>query len=86
MRFNAPVLFVDALRQPNAKYRVIIEPVEITPTGDRETDVDAIVMRFTVLLEKWVRLVPEQYFWQHRRWKRQPPDTPPELRDPTRSD
>jgi Kdo2-lipid IVA lauroyltransferase/acyltransferase len=29
-----------------------------------------------------VRQAPEQYFWQHRRWKRQPPDTPPELRDP----
>lgn len=83
LRFNAPVLFVDALRQPNGKYRVIIEPVEVTPTGDRETDVDAIVMRFTELLEKWVRRVPEQYFWQHRRWKRQPPGTPPELRDPT---
>jgi Kdo2-lipid IVA lauroyltransferase/acyltransferase len=35
------------------------------------------------VLEKWVRVVPEQYFWQHRRWRRQPADTPPELRDPT---
>ena len=31
-----------------------------------------------------VRRVPEQYFWHHQRWRRQPPDTPPELRDPTR--
>jgi len=29
-----------------------------------------------------VRGTPEQYFWQHRRWKHQPPDTPAELRDP----
>jgi KDO2-lipid IV(A) lauroyltransferase len=29
-----------------------------------------------------VRKTPEQYFWQHRRWKHQPPDTPAELRDP----
>jgi len=63
-----------------------LEPVEVVPTGDREADVDAIVTRFTEVLEKWVRLVPEQYFWQHRRWKRQPPDTPLELRDPTRND
>ena len=83
LRFNAPVLFADGIRQPNGKYRVIIEPVEVALTGDRETDVDAIVMRFTELLEKWVRRFPEQYFWQHRRWRRQPPGTPRELRDPT---
>jgi KDO2-lipid IV(A) lauroyltransferase len=85
LRFNAPVLFVDAIREANGKYRVIIEPVEVAATGDREADVDAIVTRFTEVLEKWVRLVPEQYFWQHRRWKRQPPGTPLELRDPTRN-
>src|SRR5688572_32839328 len=85
LRFNAPVLFFDALRQPDGSYQVIIEPVEAPVTGDREADVDAIITRFTELLEKWVRRVPAQYFWQHRRWKRQPPDTPLELRDPTRS-
>ena len=85
LRFNAPVLFFDALRQPDGSYQVIVEPVEVSLTGDRETDVDAIITRFTELLEKWVRRVPAQYFWQHRRWKRQPPDTPLELRDPTLS-
>lgn len=86
LRFNAPVLFLDGLRQPNGKYRIIIEPVEVASTGDRERDVDAIVVRYTEMLEKWVRLYPEQYFWQHRRWKRQPDDTPLELRDPTGSE
>jgi KDO2-lipid IV(A) lauroyltransferase len=85
LRFNAPILFVDALRQPDGTYEVIIEPVEVPVTGKREADVDAIITRFTELLEKWVRKVPAQYFWQHRRWKRQPPDTPMELRDPTRT-
>jgi Kdo2-lipid IVA lauroyltransferase/acyltransferase len=83
LRFNSPVIFVSALRKPNGKYRLVIEPIEATSTGDREQDVDAIVTRFTQVLEKWVRVEPEQYFWQHRRWRRQPPDTPPELRDPT---
>jgi len=85
LRFNAPVLFADALRQPDGSYQVVIEPVEVAVSGDREADVDAIITRFTELLEKWVRRVPAQYFWQHRRWKRQPADTPMELRDPTRS-
>jgi Kdo2-lipid IVA lauroyltransferase/acyltransferase len=83
LRFNVPVVFVVALRQPNGRYRIVVERIEAPQTGDRDQDVDAIVARFTQHLEKWVRAVPAQYFWQHRRWRRQPPDTPPELRDPS---
>jgi len=83
LRFDVPVVFVVALRKPNGRYRIVIERIEAPQTGDRDRDVDAIVARFTQTLEKWVRAVPAQYFWQHRRWRRQPPDTPPELRDPS---
>jgi Kdo2-lipid IVA lauroyltransferase/acyltransferase len=83
LRFDVPVVFVVALRNPNGRYRIVVERIEAPQTGDRERDVDAIVARFTQHLEKWVRAVPAQYFWQHRRWKRQPPDTPRELRDPS---
>lgn len=83
LRFDVPVVFVVALRQPNGRYRIVVERIEAPQTGDRDRDVDAIVARFTEHLERWVRAVPAQYFWQHRRWKRQPPDTPRELRDPS---
>lgn len=82
LRFEVPVIFVVALRKPNGRYRIVVERIEARRTGDMDRDVDAIVTAFTEHLEKWVRAVPAQYFWQHRRWKRQPPDTPPELRDP----
>jgi Kdo2-lipid IVA lauroyltransferase/acyltransferase len=84
LRFEVPVLFVVALRQPNGRFRVVVERIEAPRTGERDRDVDAIVARFTERLEHWVRVVPAQYFWQHRRWKRQPADTPAELRDPSR--
>jgi KDO2-lipid IV(A) lauroyltransferase len=83
LRFEVPVLFVVALRQPNGRYRIVVERIEARQTGDRDRDVDAIVARFTERLEHWVRVTPAQYFWQHRRWKRQPPDTPAALRDPS---
>lgn len=83
IRFGVPVLFVAALRQPNGRYRVSVEQIEVVDSGNRDSDVDAIVGRYTAVLERWVRSAPEQYFWHHRRWRRQPPDTPPELRDPT---
>lgn len=82
LRFGAPVVFIAALRKSDGSYLVGFEEIPVVDTGDREKDVDGIVLRFTQVLEKWVRRAPEQYFWQHRRWRRQPPDTPPELRDP----
>ena len=84
LRLGVPVVFGCALRQPSGRYRIAFEPVPVVDTGDRERDVDATVAAYTATLERWVRRAPEQYFWQHRRWRRQPASTPPELRDPTR--
>jgi KDO2-lipid IV(A) lauroyltransferase len=77
---------MDMVRLPNGKFRAVFEPIEIDRTGDRERDIDAMVARYSQVLEKWVRQYPEQYFWQHRRWRRQPEGTPVELRDPALKD
>ena len=82
LRFAVPVLFVAIVRERSGKYAVLIEPVPVHPTGDREADIDAIVLAYTQMLERYVRQYPDQYFWQHRRWRRQPPDTPTHLREP----
>jgi KDO2-lipid IV(A) lauroyltransferase len=82
LRWGVPVVFGTALRQPSGRYRLILETVPVEDTGDRERDVDRVVAEYTGVLERWVRHHPEQYFWQHRRWKRQPEGTPRELRDP----
>jgi KDO2-lipid IV(A) lauroyltransferase len=82
MRYDVPLLTGAAIRQPSGRYRFVLQREEVRRTGDRDRDVDALVRQYTRTIERWVRLAPEQYFWQHRRWKRQPPETPPELRDP----
>lgn len=82
LRLGTPTVFGVALRQPSGRYRISFEAITVEDTGDREQDVDAIVARYTKVLESWVRRAPEQYLWHHRRWRRQPPDTPPELREP----
>lgn len=82
LRFEVPVLFVAIVREATGNYAVLIDPVPIANTGDRESDIDTIVLTYTQMLEAYVRRYPDQYFWQHRRWRRQPPDTPPHLREP----
>jgi KDO2-lipid IV(A) lauroyltransferase len=82
LRLDAPIVFGVALRQPSGRYGLHLEPIDATDTGDRESDVDRIVADYTLTLERWVRRAPEQYFWHHRRWKHQRPDTPAGLGDP----
>ena len=84
LRFGAPLLFMLSYREPSGKYRLVVERIPLVDTGDREADIDTLVATWTRMLEGWVRRVPEQYLWHHQRWRRQPPDTPPALRDPTR--
>ncbi|MBI3789553.1 MAG: lysophospholipid acyltransferase family protein [Gemmatimonadetes bacterium] len=74
LRFQSPVVFAAAIRQPSGKYKLTLERVPVQPTGDREYDVDMIVAAYTATLERFVRATPEQYFWQHRRWKHAQPE------------
>jgi KDO2-lipid IV(A) lauroyltransferase len=81
-RFDAPAIFAAAVRLPSGKYWMHLRRIPIERTGNREREIDETVAAYTRILESFVRRYPEQYFWMHRRWRRQPPDTPPELRDP----
>jgi KDO2-lipid IV(A) lauroyltransferase len=72
-RLGAPVAAMAAMRLPNGRFRLHIEAIEVPDTGDRDRDVDIVVANFTAALERVIRQYPEQYFWHHRRWRRQPP-------------
>jgi KDO2-lipid IV(A) lauroyltransferase len=72
LRLGAPVVFAAAIRRPDGRFALHAERVDYAVTGDRERDIDGIVAAYTATLERWVRRYPEQYFWQHRRWKYQP--------------
>lgn len=63
----------------DGRYRLIYEPeVRWVPSGDRRVDVLALTERLTRIIEGWVREVPEQWLWMHRRWHTQPgPDASP---------
>jgi KDO2-lipid IV(A) lauroyltransferase len=82
IRGGVPIVFLAAVRQRDGRYLFQAEAIPVTSSGDRERDIDDIVLRYTQALERQVRRYPGQYFWQHRRWKHQPADTPPELREP----
>lgn len=74
IRRGAPVLVASSMRLPSGTFRFRVDPVAVDQTGDRERDIDTVVARYTAVLEQHIRRAPEQYFWHHRRWKRQPPE------------
>ncbi len=55
------------------RYRLSLQRLPSEPSGDMEADVRRLTEAHTGLLEDQVREHPEQYFWQHRRWKTRPP-------------
>ena len=82
LRLGVPLMFAASVRRPSGKYALLLSRLPVIETGDRAKDVDNIVLAYTQRLEQYVREYPDQYFWQHRRWRRQPPDTPEHLREP----
>ena len=54
----------------------IEEPLSYDATGDEGEDVRQLTQLFTSVVEKYVRLYPDQWLWIHRRWKTRPPGEP----------
>ena len=73
IRTGAPVVPGFAPRMPDGSYEGVIYPaMELQPTGDRDTDVAALVQAYTMVIEQEVRKYPDQWLWLHGRWRRRP--------------
>jgi KDO2-lipid IV(A) lauroyltransferase len=74
LRTGAPLFLGVALRRSRhpQRYRIVLEEVRVEPSGDLERDVERLTAAHADALARWVRAAPEQYFWQHRRWKTRP--------------
>ena len=71
LRTGAPLFAGAALRVPGRepRYHVWAEEIPVQRSGDLRADTAGLVQAYTAWLERAVRRAPEQYFWQHRRWK-----------------
>ncbi|WP_353146210.1 lipid A biosynthesis lauroyl acyltransferase [Pollutimonas bauzanensis] len=68
------VPFVTTVKPDYSGYKLtIFEPLENFPCGDPTDD----ALRINQFLEAQIRLIPDQYYWVHRRFKRRPPGEAP---------
>lgn len=70
LKTRAPLYFFVCFRTGNFKYQAFLVPVpydgEYDPTPE---NIQKLTTDFTAVLEKYIRLHPEQYLWMHKRWK-----------------
>jgi KDO2-lipid IV(A) lauroyltransferase len=80
LRFGTVLQPISVVRLPGARFRVTAhEPIEITPSGDRQADITRGVQAITTFVEDRVREVPADWFWVHKRWPQKVYDAlPPE--------
>ena len=78
LRTDAAVLPAFVIWQPDKqKYLLKLEPaVEFDKTEDDSSDVRELTQKVTKVIEKFVRLHPEQWMWIHKRWNTRPPEMP----------
>jgi|TARA_B100000809_G_scaffold82784_1_gene81091 KDO2-lipid IV(A) lauroyltransferase len=74
IRTGAPIFLGIALRDPGwrQRYTVSLERIDFQSSGEVDADIRGLTAAHSAALERAVRLAPEQYFWQHRRWKSAP--------------
>lgn len=79
-RTGASVIPVFTRRQADGTHLAeFLPPVPVVATDDREGDVYDLTARVTEAIEAAIRAEPSQWFWIHRRWKKQLPAPSPQL-------
>src|SRR5262249_46856038 len=68
--FDWPIHGTRVVRTGRRRFRVDLTN-EITPPRDAEgkISVEGTMQAITSVIEDWVREHPEQWLWQHRRWR-----------------
>lgn len=73
LRYDAAVVPIFNVREADGRYRVIIEaPVRLKRTRHIGQDILENTAMFNRIIERNVRLAPDNWLWVHRRWRIKP--------------
>jgi KDO2-lipid IV(A) lauroyltransferase len=68
--FDCPIHGVRLVRLPGHRFRgEITEAVEPARDAEGKIDIAGTMQRVMNVIEGWIRETPEQWLWQHRRWR-----------------
>ena len=72
LRKGYPIVVAGGQRVgPGFRFRgMLVEVIHVTPTGDREADIERVTAQVNRGLEKLILRHPEQYLWIHDRYRK----------------
>jgi len=69
LRFDAPLVPIQCIRLPGARFKLIYHPaLSVTKTDDKKADVKTILTDINAMMERWIGEKPGQWLWLHKRW------------------
>ena len=69
-----------SIRRPDGRFEIMIEPpIAMIRTGDLQQDIVENTAAFNRVMEKYIRMAPDNWLWVHNRWRKKP--IPPKYRD-----
>lgn len=72
LRYRPKVIVGFAVRTPDGSYRTTLRELIYDDLHDNDEGIAAFTTRYMAMLEEVVHAHPEQWVWQHRRWKHTP--------------
>lgn len=70
LRYDPVVLPIFNIRQTDGRYNIIFDrPVPLIRTGDINRDIVQNTAHFNRIIEKHIRMAPDNWLWLHRRWR-----------------
>jgi len=73
IRTGAALVPMAIHRNGDAKHTIeVLEPLNVTTTGNEDKDITLQTQRCTEILEGFIRRYPTQWVWMHERWKTKP--------------
>jgi len=76
IKMKVPVIPMFIVRIAGNKHKIVIEPeLEIKFTGNEQEDISMITEKINRIIERYIKLYPEEWWWFHDRWKTKPKNT-----------
>jgi len=68
--FDCPIHGVRIIRLPGGRFTgEITDEIKPVRDADGKVDIASTMQAITTIIEGWIREYPEQWLWQHRRWR-----------------
>ncbi|MFH0733565.1 MAG: lysophospholipid acyltransferase family protein [bacterium] len=70
LKLKSPIIVTLCYRRPDYKYNLLFEEIDLPENySSTEEGIKYINQKYMEILEKYINLYPEQWFWMHNIWK-----------------